>query len=208
MESEDLGKTMKDLEYVNTIADGKGTLTARLDWPASLLDPDLYHIDGVVSFNLSNGRILDIEPGGAARLFGLFSLQTLPRRLMLDFSDLFSKGLKFDEIKGDFNIENGDAYTSNLALVGPNANVLLKGRIGLGVQDYDQKVRITPHITDTTILLSIITSQPLLFFFQQLLKQDLDAATSFEYTLSGKWDNYELKPIVKEIPPTVQQEEF
>ena len=208
VESEDLGKTMKDLEYVNTIAEGKGELTARLDWPASLLDPDLNNIDGVVSFNLSNGRILDIEPGGAARLFGLFSLQTLPRRLTLDFSDLFSKGLKFDEIKGDFNIEQGDAYTSNLALLGPNANVLLRGRIGLGAQDYDQKVRVTPHITDTTILLSIITSQPLLFLVQQLLKQDIDAATSFEYTLSGKWDNYELKPIVKVVPQPAQQDDF
>ena len=208
VESEDLGKTMKDLGYVGTIADGKGTLTAQLEWPASLVDPDLYHIGGKVRFNLENGRILDIEPGSAARLFGLFSLQTLPRRLTLDFSDLFSKGLKFDIIKGDFNIENGDAYTSNLELIGPNANVLLRGRIGIGAQDYDQKVRVTPHITDTTILLSIITSQPLLFLFQQLLKQDIDAATSFEYTLSGKWNNYKLTPISKVPPAPAQQDDF
>lgn len=205
IDSKDLGKTMKDLGYVNTIADGVGTVNVALNWPASLLDPDLHHIEGSVNLHLENGRILDIEPGGAARLLGLFSLQTLPRRLMLDFSDLFSKGLKFDIIKGNFNIEQGDAYTSNLQLIGPNANVLLKGRIGLGAQDYDQKVKVTPHITDTTILLSIITSQPLLFLFQQLLKQDIEAATSFEYTLSGKWDNYKLTPILKVPPPEADQ---
>ena len=208
VDSTDLGKTMKDMGYVDTIAEGKGTLTAKLDWPAALLDPDLFQINGQVKFNLESGRILDIEPGGAARLFGLFSLQTLPRRLTLDFSDLFSKGLKFDVIKGDFKIENGDAYTSNVQLLGPNADVLLRGRIGIGTQDYDQKVRVTPHITDTTILLSIITSQPLLFLFQQLLKQDIDAATSFEYTLSGKWDNYKLTPIIKVAPAPDQQDDF
>lgn len=205
IESKDFGKTMKDLGYVDTIANGVGTVNVVLNWPSSLLEPDRFHMGGKVSLHMENGRILDIEPGGAARLMGLFSLQTLPRRLMLDFSDLFAKGLKFDVIKGDFNIEQGDAYTSNLQLVGPNANVLLKGRIGLGTEDYDQKVKITPHITDTTILLSIISSQPLLFLFQQLLKQDIEAATSFEYTLSGKWDNYKLEPILKVPPPETEQ---
>lgn len=208
IDSKDVGKTMKDLGYVGTIEDGSGTLTAKLNWPAPLIDPDLYHIGGQISLSLKSGRILDIEPGGAARLFGLFSLQTLPRRLALDFSDLFSKGLGFDAINGDFSIENGDAYTSNLELIGPNANVLLKGRIGIGAQDYDQKVRVTPHITDTTILLSILTSQPLLFLFQQLLKQDIDAATSFEYALTGKWDNYKLTPILKFETVPEQQDDF
>ena len=205
IDSKDLGKTMQDLGYVNTIADGVGQVNVSLHWPGSLVEPDLYQIGGKINLSLENGRILDIEPGGAARLLGVFSLQTLPRRLMLDFSDLFSKGLKFDEINGDFNIEQGDAYTSNLKLVGPNADVLLRGRIGLGAQDYDQKVKVTPHITDTTILLSIITSQPILFLFQQLLKQDIEAATSFEYTLSGKWDNYKLTPILKVSPPAPDQ---
>jgi len=208
VDSEDVGKTMKDLGYVDTIADGKGTLSAKLSWPASLLDPDLAQIAGEVSFNMQNGRILDIEPGKAARLFGLFSIQTLPRRLMLDFSDIFSKGLRFDVIKGDFNIEHGDAYTTNVQLIGPNADVLLKGRIGIGAQDYDQRIKVTPHITDTTILLSIITSQPLLLLFQQLLKQDIDAATSFEYLLTGKWENYILTPVVKVVPPSSFQDDL
>ena len=201
IESDNVGNTMKDLGYVETIADGKGRITAKLSWPTAFVDPDLNHINGEVKLELKNGRILDIEPGGASRLFGLFSLQTLPRRLTLDFSDLFSKGLGFDTVNGNFNIEEGNAYTSNLQLKGPNADVALKGRIGLGAQDYDQKIVVTPHITDVTILLSIITSQPLLLLFQQLLKQDLDAATSFEYTLVGPWDNYQLIPVLKRLPP-------
>lgn len=208
LDSDDLGKTMKDLGYVDTIEEGQGKIGAKLHWPGALVDPDLHHISGNVELNFTNGRILDIEPGGAARLFGLFSLQTLPRRLTLDFSDLFGKGLGFDSVHGKFKIEDGDAYTNNFTMTGPSADVSLRGRIGIGSRDYDQRIRVTPHITDSTILLSIITSQPLLFFFQQLLKEDFDKAASFEYSLTGSWDNYKLEPILKQPPAAPENDGF
>jgi uncharacterized protein YhdP len=71
-------------------------------------------------------------------VFGLLSLQTLPRRLTLDFSDVFKKGLTFDRIKGSFLLERGDAYTTNLYLDGPAARIDISGRTGLAVNDYDQ----------------------------------------------------------------------
>ncbi|HEY5604536.1 MAG TPA: YhdP family protein [Gammaproteobacteria bacterium] len=198
LESTDLGATMKDLGYVETIDKGKGEVIAKLEWPAPLFDPDLAHISGNVELDFKNGRILDIEPGSAARVFGLFSIQTLPKRLFLDFRDLFAKGLGFDSIRGNFKLEDGDAYTSNFKLTGSSADVALKGRIGLGAQDYDQKIKVTPHITDAAVLLSILTAQPLLLVLQQLLKQDIDGAASVEYTLTGSWANYALTPVLKE----------
>jgi len=208
LESTDLGKTMKDLGFVGTIDEGEGVLNARLSWPGSLIDVDLEHLEGEVDFKLKNGRILELEPGGAARLFGLFSLQTLPRRLTLDFSDIFSKGLGFDLIEGQFRIEEGDAYTRNFSLQGPNANIDLKGRIGLATQDYDQKVVVIPHITDATILLSVITSQPILFFLQQLMKEDIEKATSLVYSLTGSWNNFTLEPILEKDADISEADEF
>lgn len=208
LESSDLGTTMKDLGYVETIEEGKGKVVAKLNWPAPLFNPDLANISGEVELDFKNGRILDIEPGGAARLFGLFSLQTLPKRLILDFSDLFSKGLGFDTIHGNFNVEEGDAYTNNFQLSGTSADVALKGRIGLGAQDYDQKIRVTPHITDVAVLLSIVTAQPLLLLLQQILKQDIEGAASVEYTLTGSWDNYTITPILKPQPIWEEPEDF
>jgi uncharacterized protein YhdP len=197
LESNDLGITMRDLGYVETIDQGKGKMAAKLAWPGPIYDPDLSHINGTVELDFKNGRILDIEPGRAARLFGLFSIQTLPKRLILDFSDLFSKGLGFDSIHGSFKLEEGDAYTHDFQLLGPSADVALKGRIGLGAQDYDQKLRVTPHITDVAFLLSIVTAQPLLILLQQILKQDIEGAAAVEYTLTGSWDNYSLTPVLK-----------
>jgi len=198
LESKDLGKTMKDLGYVETIEEGEGKITAKLRWPSTIFDPDFSHLSGEVALDFKNGRILDIEPGRAARLFGLFSIQTLPRRLTLDFSDMFAKGLSFDFVTGNFQLENGDAYTNNFKLLGTNADIALKGRIGLAAQDYDQKVRVTPHITDAAVLLSILTAQPLIILFQQILKADIEGAASIEYALTGPWNNSTLTPILQQ----------
>jgi len=208
VDSDNIGNTMKDLGYVETISNGKGRITAKLRWPSGLIYPEISQLNGELSLKLRDGRILDIEPGGAARLFGLFSLQTLPRRLALDFSDIFSKGLGFDRISGNFNIDEGNAFTKDLKLLGTNADVSLKGRIGLATQDYDQMIKVTPHINDATVLLSIIANQPLLLLFQQLMKNDIDAATSFEYTLKGPWNKYELKPVLKKPPPATVPDDF
>ena len=198
LDSKDLGMTMKDLGYVETIEEGEGKISAKLRWPSTIFDPDFSHLSGEVELDFKNGRILDIEPGRTARLFGLFSIQTLPRRLTLDFSDMFAKGLSFDFVTGSFRLEEGDAYTNNFKLLGTNADIALKGRIGLGAQDYDQKVRVTPHITDAAVLLSILTAQPLIILLQQMLKADIEGAASVEYSLTGPWDNYTLTPVLQQ----------
>ncbi|WP_348240492.1 AsmA-like C-terminal region-containing protein, partial [Salmonella enterica] len=71
-------------------------------------------------------------------MLGLFSVAALPRRLALDFSDLTDKGLSFDTIHGDFELRDGNAYTNNLLLRGPAAEIGVAGRTGLSSQDFDQ----------------------------------------------------------------------
>ncbi len=73
----------------------------------------------------TNGTKMDI-----GKMLSIFSLQTIPRRLSLDFSDVFQKGYSFDSIKGDFNFNNGDMHTNNLRFDGPVAKVAIQGRIG------------------------------------------------------------------------------
>ena len=199
LNSTDLGKTLNDLKYQDSIDGGQGTINANIAWPGSLTSVDVEHVTGAVNLDFSKGRLLEVEAGGAGRrIFGLFSLQTLPRRLILDFSDLFKKGFEFNEIKGDFNITQGDAYTNNFYLDGPGVKAEMSGRIGLAAQDYDQKVLVTPRVSDITALLTLLSSEPLLFFLQQLLKDKINKVASFEYKLTGPWENYKLEPVKQE----------
>src|SRR4029079_8254349 len=70
-------------------------------------------------------------------------LSALPRRLTLDFRDVFNKGLAFDDIKGDFVVIDGNAYTDNLKLTGPVAEIGIIGRTGLRDHDYHQQAVVT-----------------------------------------------------------------
>jgi len=160
-------------------------------------------VQGEISVNIRNGRLLNIEPG-AGRLFGLFSWQALPRRLALDFSDFFQKGFKFDTINGDFSVNHGNARTANLVIEGPAAVVEVSGRTGLTKRDYDQVVTVVPSLGSSLPWLGVLASgEPqlgaVIFLTQKLFDAQLKDLARYTYALSGPWDN----PLIKAIksPP-------
>ncbi len=183
------------------IKDGVTHVELNATWTGSPMDFSLANVNGEMEIKIEKGQFLDIEPA-AGRLFGLLSLQTLPRRLSLDFSDLFGKGLSFDSIEGSFIIESGNAYTNNLALISPSANIDVTGRTGLIDKDYDQLVTITPQISDTFPLASAIFGPVgigigAVFYlagelFESIPKQ-IDKILSYQYTITGSWE----EPVVE-----------
>ena len=97
---------------------------------------------------LDKGQIVGLKPG-AGRVLGLASLAELPRRLALDFSDLTDKGFAFDTARGDFDLHDGSAYTDNVLVKGPAAEIGLIGRVGLKNHDYDQTAVVTGNVSST-----------------------------------------------------------
>ncbi len=192
VKSENVEKTLKAFGYVGSIRGGEGTVKLSLQWPGSPVVPDenLELVRGNASMDLRNGQLLEVDPG-AGRLFGLLSLQTLPRRLLLDFSDVFREGFRFDRIRGDFLIEEGDAYTSNLYMVGPAARVDITGRTGLVAKDYDQLVTVTPKVSETLPLIGALALTPqigaAILFVQKVLEPQINKATQTRYNITGPW---------------------
>ena len=189
---------LKAFDYsVNPIKDGETKLKMNAVWHGSPMDFSLADINGDLTMEIEKGRVLDIEPS-AGRLFGLLSLQTLPRRLSLDFSDLFGKGFTFDQIGGTFTIEAGNAYTNNLSMTGPSANIEITGRTGLIDKDYDQIVTVTPQVSDTLPLASALFGPigvgvgAVIFLAGELfdtIPKQIDKILRYQYTISGSWDN-------------------
>ncbi len=196
--STDIGRTLKALDYVGGISDGEGTLDLKIQWPGSFADVDASQIQGKLNMRLKNGYLLDVDPG-AGRVFGMLSIQTLPRRLFLDFSDVFNKGFGFDIIEGDFSIDDGDAYTNNTYMDGPAARVEITGRTGLVQQDYDQEVMVTPHVLESLPMLGVLAATPqvaaTILFFQKLFQPEIDVVAQNPYTITGSWN----APIIKKI---------
>src|SRR5699024_8678898 len=152
-------------------------------------------LSGSVQLTVGKGRLLNVEPG-AGRLFGLLSVLALPRRLALDFSDIFGEGFAFDHIKGIFSIRQGNAYSNELVMEGPTARVRASGRIGLATQDYDQIIAVTPHVFSSLPLAGAVAGGPVglgvgtaLMLADKILGSQVGQLLTYYYQVSGPWTN-------------------
>ncbi len=196
---------------VAAIKKGKTDISINADWASSPDDFSLDKLVGNLDVHLKKGQLLEVSPS-AGRLFGLLSLQTLPRRLSLDFTDLFGKGLAFDHIKGSFNIINGNAYTNDLRLTGPGADVSISGRTGLTDQDYDQIVTVTPQFADNLPIASALLGPvgigvgAVLYLAGNMfesINDNIDKMLSYQYTIKGNWYNPRIEKL--KDPPADKQ---
>ena len=217
LHADKLHRMLNTFGYDDTgIKAGKTDITINAGWDGS---PDEFSLDksaGSFEIRVDKGRLLEVSPA-AGRLFGLLSIQTLPRRLTLDFTDLFGKGLAFDRIRGNFNISNGNAYTNNLHLKGPSVDVLISGRTGLTAQDYDQLVTVTPQFADNLPIAGVLLGPvgigvgAFLYLANNVfdgIKDNIDGILSHQYTITGNWYNPRIEKLDKADAnqPAEQQE--
>jgi uncharacterized protein (TIGR02099 family) len=210
IQSSDFGSFMKRLGYADTVKNGKSSMQAKLSLDSSPMNFDVSRLSGDIELSLLKGEVVELDPGGAGRVFGLLSFQTLPRRLSLDFRDIFSKGMSFDEIVGSFTISKGQAYTNNLTMVAPSSQVEVSGRIGLADQDYDQHVRVIPNLSSTLPIAGALAGGPglavVMLITHQLLQKPIDKLTEFEYRVTGPWKSPEVVKVDKNKEKVAREE--
>jgi len=146
---------------------------------------------GHFNVNMGRGQFLQADPG-VAKLLGVLSLQALPRRLLLDFRDVFSAGFSFDTVRGDVTIEKGMASTRNLQMKGVNAVVQMEGSSDLARETQNLRVVILPEVdAGTASLVAGLALNPAIglstFLAQLFLRQPLIRANSQEFVIDGTW---------------------
>lgn len=187
----DIGKTLKRFGYPDTVKDGKADLSGNLRWPGSPHEFTVQGLDGKLALDVEKGQFLKIQPG-VGRLLGLLSLQSLPRRLSLDFRDLFSSGFAFDKISANAVIDNGVMRSDDFAMDGPAAKVAIKGEVDLAKETQNLHIKVTPSISDS-VSLAAFAGGPIAgvaaFIAQKLLKDPLNKIAAYEYEMTGTWDD-------------------
>ena len=173
-------------------------MTASVYWSGAPSARWLDHINGDVGVRVDTGSLIELDPG-AGRVVGLMSFAALPRRLALDFRDVFDEGFAFDEITGDFTLIDGNAYTNNLKLGGPSAEIGLIGRTGLRDRDYQQQAVVTSEpgnaLPTVGALIGGAGVGAALWIFTRVFKQPLRGIGRASYCISGTWD----EPLVERI---------
>ena len=186
-----LGNTLNQMGYNHFIKDGDAEINGQFKWNGSPINFDKTKIDGSFTLDIHKGTILKVEPG-VGRLFGLITLQSLPRRLSLDFRDLFGSGFIFDSINASIRMNNGIMKTTNFRMNGPAADVFMSGETNIINETQDLNVKVTPHISDS-LSIAALAGGPLAgavaFVAQKVLKDPLNKVLTSEYRIIGTWEN-------------------
>jgi uncharacterized protein YhdP len=192
LSSTDVKATLRRLGYQPGIESDEMRMAFDLRWEGGPHGDFLESLDGQVDVHLGTGQLVEVEPG-AGRVFGLMSIVALPRRLSLDFRDVFQKGFVFDEISGTFRLENGSAYTCDLSLVGPAADIGIAGQADLVADSYSQAAVVSANLGNTLPVVGAIAAGPqvaaALFLFSQVFKKPLKEVGQVYYSMSGSWHN-------------------
>lgn len=199
----DAGQTLARLGMKDVVRRGRGVMEGTVSWVGSPLALDYPTLTGGFNANLESGQFLKADPG-LAKLLSVLSLQSLPRRLVLDFRDVFSEGFAFDFVRGDITIEQGIAATNNLQMKGVNAAVLMEGRADIARETQDLKVVVVPEINAGTASLVATVINPAIglgsFLAQMFLRQPLMRAATQEFHVDGTWADPRVTRVARSAP--------
>lgn len=162
LKAKDVEQEIEKLGYPSTIKDSELKMNYALDWKGGPIDFKLENFNGTFTSEFSDGFLAEVPD--AARAFSLLSLQSLVRKLKLDFRDIFSDGMFYDSIKGDFQVKSGVIYTDNTFMKGAAGDLSIKGNTDLTSKVLDYKMSYKPNLTSSLPAIAwIATLNPLAF---------------------------------------------
>jgi len=192
MVSDNLGKFLQSIGYDSPIKGGQTVIEMNTRWPGPPAQFSFDKLNGDLTVSIGPGEVTDAKPG-IGRVFGLLNLTNLPRRLILDFADVLSQGLRFEAMTGHFTLRNGQAHTDDFEVLYSGARIRVKGNMDLVKQTYDQTLTVIPKVGQILPTLGAIAGGPAGaaagFFMQGVLHDSLKKSGKFVYHVTGPWDN-------------------
>ena len=186
----DAGALLARFGMANVVRAGSGKIEGTMGWAGAPLNLDYPTLAGRFNLDIAKGQFLRADPG-AARLLGILSLQSLPRRLLLDFRDVFSDGFEFSYLRGDVITEQGIARTDNLQMKGPLATVLMDGSTDIARESQRIKVLVVPELDTGAATLLTALANPIAGLYalvaSTLLRQPIQDANTQELLVEGTW---------------------
>ncbi|QOW18905.1 TIGR02099 family protein [Lysobacter ciconiae] len=199
--STDFGRLLAGLGHVGRLDGGEGRMSLAAEWPGGPMQFELVKVSGNLKGEVRDGRLLDVEPG-AGRVLGLLSIAELPRRLMLDFRDFFSKGFAFNEAKGDIRFAGGMASSDDLRIEGPAARINIRGEADLRAETFNQTIEVLPRSGNLLTVAGALAGGPVGAAIgaaaNAVLRKPLGQIGAKTYRVSGPWKDPHVDVVSRE----------
>jgi uncharacterized protein (TIGR02099 family) len=199
----DAGKLLERFGFAHVLRGGKGKMDGDVSWEGLPFSIDIPTLAGQFRLSMAAGQFLKVDPG-AAKLLSVLSLQSLPRRLTLDFRDIFSEGFAFDSIVGTATIAQGVMKTDNFKMRSVNAVVLLDGSADIAKESQNLRVVVIPEINaGAASLVYGLVINPVVglgsFLAQLFLRDPLMRAFTVEYDITGPWKDPVINKLARKL---------
>lgn len=199
----DAGSLLAIFGYRDVLRGGAGKMTGQVRWNGSPMRLDTRSLAGGIELSLGKGQFLKTDPG-IAKLIGVLNLQSLRRRLVFDFRDVFAEGFAFDEVAGKVRVDDGVARTDDFRMRGVAAQVRIRGAANIPAETQSLVVEVRPELNAGLASLAYAAlANPALglgsFVAQMVLREPLQQMFSFEYDVNGPWDDPQV--VRRERPP-------
>jgi len=195
--SSDFGAFLKDLKLDSGIKDSKASSKFDLSWKRAPYEFNFDTLNGQIDWRLTDGYLTEISDQGS-RIFSLLSLDSLVRKLQLDFRDVFAKGFFYDKINGSFQLENGIAYTEDTLVDGGAGEITMQGYTDLNAQQLNYQIEFTPNVTSSLPVIVAWMVNPATALAALALDQMLTSAkviSNIKFSLTGSLDEPQLQEL-------------
>jgi len=198
LDVQDAAGFLARFKLADTVKGAPTKIEGQLSWTGAPSDFDYPTLNGMFRVTTGPGQFVKADPG-VGRLLGVLSLQALPRRVSLDFRDIFSEGFSFDSLGGNIRIRNGVMQTDDLHMVGPAAVIDISGEADLARETQQLRVKVQPSLSSSISAgaAALFIANPLIgaavgagtLLAQKILNNPLEQLFSYEYVVSGAWDD-------------------
>ncbi|UZE95214.1 TIGR02099 family protein [Alkalimarinus alittae] len=194
-----IGAISKALNKSEVLNSEKFSSEVSLVWSESPTELELADLSGRVVLSLENGTLLDAKSATEVfKVFGILNAEAIKRRLTLDFSDLYQKGLGYDRIEGVARIDKGTLTLENpLAIQGPSSAYKFTGSADLNAETLNMDMVVILPLTKNLPLAALFLGAPQIggavWVIDKLLGEPLSKLTSATYELKGRWDDPQIK---------------
>ena len=195
--SPNIGALLTEYELSTAISGSRADLAFDLHWQGSPLQFELASLGGTASWQLGEGSLAEVSDKGA-RLFSIFSLNSLVRKLRLDFRDVFAKGFFYNRMQGDISLHQGVAQTSNSTIDGVAGNLSMQGYADLVNRKLDYQMTLVPKVTSSLPVIIAWMVNPVSGLAALALDEMFTSAeviSRVNFTVTGSFD----EPVVTEV---------
>lgn len=181
----------------SVVRDSELNVTGQLQWVGPLLGFNRASLNGELQYHLGAGYLRNVSDGGA-RLLSVLSLDSIVRKLTLDFRDIFARGLFFSNFSGDLSVEQALVSTQNTEMIGAAGDLSVKGTTHLLTEQVDYQLTYTPKVTSSLpVLLAWMVNPPsgLAALVIDRVLHDAKVISRLQYQITGTMS----EPVVTEV---------